>query len=158
MIIEGSRLESPKASDGLGADQYGAQIFIHRRGLDPTPIRYTSTKISILTLCPITCFRIEHTEVRYSGQAFRLGRYSIHFHLSGSMNGSYVRHCAIHHSNNRAITAHGVHDLLIEGNVAYDIKGHAYFVVSNILNFCAMKLSYNIIIRTIPYSTVLALM
>ena len=47
------------------------------------------------------------------------------------MNGSYVRYCAIHHSNNRAITAHGVHDLLIEGNVAYDIKGHAYFVVSN---------------------------
>ena len=74
-------------------------------------------------------FRIEHTEVRYSGQAFRLGRYSIHFHLSGSMNGSYVRNCAIHHSNNRAITAHGVHDLLIEGNVAYDIKGHTYFVV-----------------------------
>ena len=69
-------------------------------------------------------------EVRQSGQAFRLGRYSIHFHLSGSMNGSYIRHCSIHHSFNRAITAHGVHDLLIEGNVAYDIMGHTYFVVS----------------------------
>ena len=74
--------------------------------------------------------RIEHVEVRQSGQASRLGRYSIHFHLSGSMNGSYVRHCSIHHSFNRAITAHGVHHLLIEGNVAYDIMGHAYFVVS----------------------------
>ena len=30
----------------------------------------------------------------------------------------------IHHSNNRAITAHGVQDLLIEGNVGYDVKGH----------------------------------
>ncbi len=68
-------------------------------------------------------------EVRQSGQAFRLGRYSIHFHLTGQMNGSYVRHCSIHHSFNRAITAHGVHQLLIEGNVAYDIMGHAYFVV-----------------------------
>ena len=40
VIIEGSRLEPPGTSDGLGADQYGAQIFIHRRGPDPTPIRY----------------------------------------------------------------------------------------------------------------------
>ncbi len=46
------------------------------------------------------------------------------------MSGSYIKNCAIHHSNNRAITAHGVHDLLIEGNVAYDIKGHTFFVVS----------------------------
>ena len=47
------------------------------------------------------------------------------------MNGSYVRNCAIHHSFNRALTIHGVHDVLIEGNVAYDIMGHTFFVVSN---------------------------
>ena len=83
--------------------------------------------------------RIEHTEIRYGGQAFRLGRYAVHFHLSGSMAGSYIRNCAIHHSNNRAVTAHGVHDLLIEGNVAYDIKGHTFFIVSNLIvlpNYC----------------------
>ena len=53
------------------------------------------------------------------------------------MNGSYIRNCAIHHSNNRALTAHGVHNLLVEGNVAYDIKGHAFFVVrkSNLSSF-----------------------
>ena len=45
------------------------------------------------------------------------------------MNGSYVKNCAIHHSFNRALTAHGIHDLLVEGNVAYDIMGHTYFVV-----------------------------
>ena len=89
----------------------------------------------------VLLFRIEHAEIRYGGQAFRLGRYAVHFHLSGSMNGSYVRHCAIHHSNNRAITAHGVHDLLIEGNVAYDIKGHTYFVVHTII---FTKFSYDI--------------
>ena len=109
VIVEGSR---NVGGMGLGEDQYGAQIMIHRSGSDPTPIR------------------IEHTEVRYGGQAFRLGRYAIHFHLTGSMSGSYVRNCAIHHSNNRALTAHGVHDLLVEGNVAYDIKGHTFFVVS----------------------------
>lgn len=63
-----------------------------------------------------------------------MGRYALHFHLSGTMNGSYIRNCAIHHSNNRALTAHGVHNLLVEGNVAYDIKGHAFFVVSYTYN------------------------
>ena len=109
VIVEGSQNEGGL---GLGEDQYGAQIMIHRSGPYPTPIR------------------IEHVEVRYGGQAFRLGRYAIHFHLTGSMSGSYVKNCAIHHSNNRALTAHGVHDLLVEGNVAYDIKGHTFFVVS----------------------------
>ena len=74
--------------------------------------------------------RIEHTEVRNMGQAFRLGRYAIHFHLSADMSGSYVRRCAIRHSFNRALTAHGVHNLLVEANVAYDIMGHTFFVVS----------------------------
>ena len=113
MIVEGSRLGAEDVG-GLGEDQYGVQIMIHRSGPYSTPIH------------------IEHTEVRYAGQAFRLGRYAIHFHLTGSMEGSYVRNCAIHHSNNRALTVHGVHDLLVEGNVAYDIKGHTFFVVRDI--------------------------
>lgn len=109
VIVEGTEND---VGYGLGEDQYGVQIMIHRSGPHPTPIK------------------IEHTEVRYAGQAFRLGRYAIHFHLSGSMNGSYVKNCAIHHSHNRALTAHGVHNLCVEGNVAYDIKGHTFFVVS----------------------------
>ena len=52
MVVEGSRLESPKPSDGLGADQYGAQIFIHRRGPDPTPIRYIHRSECKLVLHP----------------------------------------------------------------------------------------------------------
>ena len=73
-------------------------------------------------------------EIRQGGQAFRLGRYAVHFHLNDVMNGSYVRHCAIHHSNNRAITAHGVHEMLFEGNVAYNIKGHTFFIVRLVSN------------------------
>ena len=112
VVVEGSRLPSASGFEGLGEEKYGSQIMIHRIGPHPTPIR------------------IENTEVRYAGQAFRLGRYAIHFHLTGTMNGSYVKNCAIHHSNNRALTAHGVHDLLVEGNVAYNITGHTFFVVS----------------------------
>ena len=86
--------------------------------------------VLVTSCCVCYSLRIENTEVRNSGQAFRLGRYSIHFHLSASMAGSYVRACSIHHTFNRAITAHGVHDLIVEGNVAYDVMGHTYFVVS----------------------------
>lgn len=90
-------------------------------------VKYMHAELSLF-------LRIEHTEVRHMGQAFRLGRYAIHFHLSGTVNGSYVRNCAIHHSFNRALTAHGIHNLLVEGNVAYDIMGHTYFVVSCLCN------------------------
>ena len=129
VIIQGA-LEDNGVFDGTGADQYGMQIMIHRTGPHPTPIRQVLWIVKTILLLPFY-IRIENTEVRYAGQAFRLGRYAIHFHLSGNMSGSYIKNCAIHHSNNRALTAHGVHNLLVEGNVAYDIKGHAFFVVSH---------------------------
>jgi plastocyanin len=113
VIVQGSQYVGDHL-DEYGADQYGSQIMIHRAGADPTPVR------------------LEHVEVRHGGQAFRLGRYAVHFHLSDIMNGSYVRHCSIHHSHNRAITAHGVHEMLFEGVVAYDIKGHTFFIEDGI--------------------------
>ena len=70
---------------------------------------------------------IEYTEFTHVGQAYRLGRYPIHFHLNGDVTGSYVRGCGIHHTFNRAVTIHGVRNLLVEHNVAYNIMGHAYF-------------------------------
>ena len=67
--------------------------------------------------------RISNMELNYVGQAYRLGRYAIHFHLMGDMTGSYVRSCAIHRSFNRAVNIHGTHNVLIEHNVAYNIMG-----------------------------------
>lgn len=113
VIVQGSRYVGDSIDD-LGADQFGSHIMIFRPKAEPDPIR------------------LEHVEVRYGGQAFRLGRYAVHFHLSDQMNGSYVRHCSIHHSNNRAITAHAVHEMLFEGVVAYDIKGHTFFIEDGI--------------------------
>ena len=76
--------------------------------------------------------RIEYVEVTRAGQAFRLGRYPIHFHLNGDVNGSYVRGCGIHHTFNRAVTVHAVDHLLVEKNVAFNILGHAYFLEDGI--------------------------
>lgn len=39
VIVEGSQLNTGSGLDGLGADQYGSQIMIHRSGPHPTPIR-----------------------------------------------------------------------------------------------------------------------
>ena len=94
------------------SDQFGGQIMLHAAVMNEN--RVTG--------------RIEYVEVTHAGQAFRLGRYPIHFHLNGDVTGSYVRGCAIHHTFNRAVTIHAVNNLLVENNVAYNIMGHAYFL------------------------------
>ena len=93
----------------IGSDQFGAHIMIH------SPTHRAQA-------------RIEYVEVRHAGQAFRLGRYPIHYHINGNVSHSYVRGCAIHDTFNRAVTIHAVHGLLVEHNVAYNIKGHAFFL------------------------------
>ena len=75
---------------------------------------------------------IEHIEITYAGQAFRLGRYPIHFHINGDMNGSYVRGCGIHHTFNRAINIHHTDNILVENNVVYDVMGGAIFLEDSI--------------------------
>ena len=73
-----------------------------------------------------------HVEIRHAGQAFRIGRYPIHFHISGDVDGSYVKGCSIHHSFNRAVTMHGINNLLVERNVFYNAKGNAFFMEDGI--------------------------
>ena len=67
----------------------------------------------------------DHIEVTHAGQAFRLGRYPIHFHMEGNVNESYVVGCSVHRSFNRAITIHGTERLRVERNVVYDIMGES---------------------------------
>ncbi|KAK3107766.1 hypothetical protein FSP39_021797 [Pinctada imbricata] len=70
----------------IGSDQFGAHILIHA----PRP----NANLAVA--------HIENIEVKHGGQAFRLGRYPIHFHLLGDMTGSYVKRCSIHETFNRA--------------------------------------------------------
>ncbi len=72
-------------------------------------------------------------QIFHAGQAFRLGRYPIHWHLMGDIDyKSYVRGCAIHQTFNRAVTIHNTHRLLVEHNVIYDIMGGAFFIEDGI--------------------------
>ncbi|MBN3294523.1 PKHL1 protein, partial [Polypterus senegalus] len=101
----------------IGSDQFGGCIMFNA----PQP----SMNLAI--------GRIEYVEVFHAGQAFRLGRYPIHWHLMGDINfKSYVRGCGIHQTYNRAVTIHNTHHLLVEKNVIYDIMGGAFFIEDGI--------------------------
>ncbi len=72
--------------------------------------------------------RIENCEFFDVGQAFKLGRYPIHFHMIGTVTKSYIKNNSIHQTYNRATTLHGVHYLTVTGNVAYKAMGHTIFI------------------------------
>ncbi|XP_032616164.1 fibrocystin-L [Hylobates moloch] len=106
-----------KFGEEIGSDQFGGCIMFHA----PVPGANMVTG------------RIEYVEVFHAGQAFRLGRYPIHWHLLGDLQfKSYVRGCAIHQAYNRAVTIHNTHHLLVERNIIYDIKGGAFFIEDGI--------------------------
>ena len=76
--------------------------------------------------------RIENLEISYAGQAYSLGRYPLHFHMIGKVSKSYVRNNAIYNTYNRAVTVHGVQYFRVMENVAYNIKGHTFFIEDGI--------------------------
>ena len=91
-------------------NQYGATIFLHSSGDDSVIGRFNN---------------IEMTDV---GQAFKVGRYALHFHMIGSVHRSYAKGLAVHNGFNRAFTIHGTHYLRLERNVVYAVKGHTIFI------------------------------
>uniref|UniRef100_A0A8I3NP46 Fibrocystin-L n=1 Tax=Canis lupus familiaris TaxID=9615 RepID=A0A8I3NP46_CANLF len=106
-----------KFGEETGSDQFGGCIMFH------APIPSANMVIG----------RIEYVEIFHAGQAFRLGRYPIHWHLLGDLQfKSYVKGCAIHQTYNRAVTIHNTHHLLVERNIIYDIKGGAFFIEDGI--------------------------
>ncbi|XP_037084616.1 fibrocystin-L-like, partial [Pollicipes pollicipes] len=113
-------------------DQFGATIMIHAK--------YQNEHL--------VTGRLEYVEVTEAGQAFRLGRYPIHFHLNGNVTGSYVRGCAIHRTYNRAVTIHAVDYLLVEHNVAYNNMGHAFFTEDGIEAYNTIQYNLAIFTRT----------
>lgn len=66
------------------------------------------------------------------GQQGELGRYPIHFHLSGSVAGSEVSKNVIYNSNQRCVVVHGTHNLHITDNVAFETRGHCFITEDGI--------------------------
>ena len=98
----------------LGSDQFGATIMFSG-SMDAKNKE-------------VVVGRLSNVELYHVGQAFRLGRYPIHFHMNGDMRSSYVKECSIRESFNRAVNIHASNNLTVERNVIYNIMGGAYFL------------------------------
>jgi hypothetical protein len=81
--------------------------------------------------------KLDGVELRRVGQAGKMGRYPIHWHMLsydstgkelGDATGQFVRNSAIWDSQSRCITIHGTNGLTLRNNICYDIKGHAIFL------------------------------
>ena len=72
--------------------------------------------------------RIEGTELRHMGQMGRLGRYPIHWHLTGVAPIDYARFNSIWNSFHRAVVLHRTDGVEVRGNVAANIWSHTYVV------------------------------
>ncbi|MGK0187241.1 MAG: hypothetical protein ACI9R3_003027 [Verrucomicrobiales bacterium] len=75
---------------------------------------------------PGTTVRIAGVEFYRMGQKGHAARYPIHWHLAGNRQGDYARGNSIHHSYHRGIVVHGSSNILVEGNVCYDIWSHTF--------------------------------
>ena len=72
---------------------------------------------------------ISYAEFRHLGKRDVLGKYPIHFHLTGdSMRGSSVIGASVWDSHNRWITIHGTQYLVVKDCVGYKSIGHGYFL------------------------------
>ena len=96
-----------KFGEELGSDEFGAITLFAEKNKD----RFEAQ------------IHISYVEYFWVGQAFRVGKYPIHFHMMGNITGLYVRGASVHNAFNRAMTIHGVNGLLAEQVVTYDIKG-----------------------------------
>lgn len=72
--------------------------------------------------------RIEGTELRNMGQMGRLGRYPIHWHLTGFAPIDYARFNSIWNSFHRAVVLHRTDGVEVRGNVAANVWSHTYVV------------------------------
>jgi hypothetical protein len=72
--------------------------------------------------------RIEGAELRYLGQMGRLGRYPMHWHLTGHAPIDYLRFSSIWSSFHRAVVLHRTHGAEVRGNVAANIWSHTFVV------------------------------
>ena len=81
--------------------------------------------------------RLDGVELRRGGQAGHLRRYPFHYHMLNISEdltqyvdqdfGQYVRNSVVHESEQRGFVVHGTSYTEVTNNIAYDVKGHAFF-------------------------------
>ena len=66
----------------------------------------------------------------HMGQTNLIARYPFHYHMNGDigLTGSHVSDCSIWEAYYRCIVVHGSHRALLARNVAFDVRGHCYYL------------------------------
>lgn len=82
----------------------------------------------IIMHTPSIAQTISGLEIRNFGQQGRLGRYPVHFHMSGDVSGSIVSKNVVRDSNQRCYVMHGTDNAMIVDNVALNAFGHCYIL------------------------------
>ena len=78
---------------------------------------------------PRAQLHLDNVELARMGQAFRLGRYAVHFHFHGDAGlASWLRSCSIRNTYSSAVALHATSRVMVQNNVAYNTMGHAYFM------------------------------
>lgn len=75
---------------------------------------------------------VANIEMRRVGQATRIARYPIHWHLAADVSGSSITNISIHDSYQRCVTLHGTWSASVRGTVCYHTHGHAFYLEDGI--------------------------
>lgn len=106
ILIKADEVDHPVDEENGYDSQIGAHVMVHHQG---------------------KAF-ISGVEFYKMGQAGILGRYPFHWHLSGNVNGQFIKNSSIHHSYQRCIVIHQTSYATVQNNVCYNFKGHGIFL------------------------------
>jgi len=78
--------------------------------------------------------QIENIEMTRMGQATRIARYPIHWHLAADLSKtqSFVKSNSIWETYQRCVTVHGTWGVLVQGTVCYYTHGHSFYLEDGI--------------------------
>lgn len=72
--------------------------------------------------------RVQGVALRRMGQNNTIARYPLHFHMMGLAPTSYFKDNSVYDAFFRCYTIHGTHNTLVTRNVAFNTKGHCYYM------------------------------
>lgn len=123
------RLAEPIGSTSV-SDAYAVEVaLLSRNILFESDSSYDDKGGHLMILkTPSVAQTIQGISLRRFGQQGSLGRYPLHFHLSGSVEGSIVAKNIVRESNQRCYVIHGSHNVTLDSNIAYETKGHCFML------------------------------
>lgn len=75
-------------------------------------------------------FQVSNVEMKHLGQATRIARYPVHWHLAKDVSqlNNYARNNALWENYQRCVTVHGTWGATVESNLCYYTHGHAFYL------------------------------